>query len=51
VEQNDYTNKRLTITYSDYTRPVRYFRSSWVYLLLLFIGQILDKGVEAADIQ
>ena len=43
--------KRLN-AYSDYTRPVRYFRSARVYLLLLDMGQIQGKGVaKAADIQ
>jgi len=30
---------------SDYTKTVRYFRSAWVYLLLLFMGKIqaIDK--------
>ena len=36
---------------SDYTRPVRHFRSARVYLSLLFMGQIRGKGVaNAADI-
>ena len=41
--------KRLN-AYTDYMRPVRYLRSARVYLLLLFMGQIRDKGVaKAAD--
>jgi len=36
-------NNRLN-AFSDYTRPVRYFRSARVYLLLLFMGKIRDKG-------
>jgi len=35
--------KRLN-AFSDYTRPVRYFRSVRVYLLLLFVGKIRGKG-------
>ena len=35
--------KRLN-AYSDYTRPVRYFRSAWVYVLLLSVGKIRSKG-------
>ena len=34
--------KRLN-AFSDYTRPVRYFRSVRVYLLLLFMGKIRGK--------
>jgi len=35
--------KRLH-AFLDYTRPVRYFHSARVYLLLLFMGKIRDKG-------
>jgi len=38
VEQNAW------IHFLDYTRPVRYFRSAWVYLLLLFVGKIRGQG-------
>jgi len=31
--------KRLD-AFSDYTRPVTYFPSAWVYLLLLLMGKI-----------
>jgi len=38
-----YGTKRLN-EFSDYTRPVRYFRSAQVYLLLLFMGKTRVKG-------
>jgi len=47
---------RLNV-FSDKTRPVRYFRSARVYLLVLFMGKIQGKGkislhvAKAADIQ
>jgi len=36
--------KKCLNAFSDYTRPVSYFRSARVYLLFLFVGNIRGKG-------